>query len=726
MRVDLSRIATLAALLLANSASAQSLRGVVRESQSLMAIPGAVVMTLDSTGAVLARSLTNERGQFRLPDNVSVQRLRTMRIGYHAIEQPIDRLKADLASLQVNMVRVPTLLDVVQVSGRSLCPARNDGAAALGLWQQVRTGLLATVVAQEANPAVQLRLTFEKIFSVDSDTVQSMKVSADSNVTGPASFQAARSPALLVEQGFVVDSAGRRRYFGPDAEVLMDDAFMQAYCFRLATPSATRIGQMGLTFFAPKQVRGRIDIRGTLWVDTVRRVVSDVEFRYAGLDSAQERLRPGGAVSFREMRKGTVMVDRWHLRFVSVESDTVVAKDGNRTITTRRFAKEVGGELAQATWPDQTWQASMGRLQARAVTASGAPAVGAVLMLRDTHYRAVSDANGAFVFDRLVPGPYVVSVADSVQQTGRIDLPAKFAFRAERDSTRTAVITIPTLAEQARPRATIAERSESIPVVETAPNVRKVPHTNLARDSSTASTAVLAGIAKNDSTKTALPDVEVSFPELGLSVRTNARGEFHVIGIPPGTHRMIARSLGFSPIETFLTFASSQIDERTLFLHRVTVLESVRTTASAHLRSFDENRRVGLGKFLTREDLQKVEGHSIASVLGQLSGVQVVRGSSASAWLASGRGPRSLSGASVTLPDAASYQRGARAACYAQVWVDGVHVYKARDGEPLFDLSSIMSREIEAVEYYTGPAETPAIYANLKSTCGVLVVWTHR
>ena len=395
-------------LLLAQSARAQSLRGVVRESGTLAIVPGAVVMTLDSFGATLARSITNERGEFRLPSNASVKRLRTMRIGYRAFELSIERVPQTVTGLDVLLIRVPTLLDVVEVRGLTQCPVRSDGATALGLWQQVRSALLATVVAQEANPAMQLRLNYEKIFAADGDSVVTMKVTADSNVTGSASYQAARSASLLVKQGFVIDSAGRRRYFGPDAEVLMDDAFMQAYCFQLATAQANRNAQVGLQFAAPSSTRGRIDIRGTLWVDTVRRVVRDIEFQYAGLDSTQERLHPGGVVSFREMKSGIVLVDRWHIRLASAVWDTVKTKNNRSEIKLREFAREVGGELGQAVWPDQTWNASLGSLQGRVLTAEGAAAAGAVLNLRDTHYRAVADATGTFAFHQLVPGPYEV------------------------------------------------------------------------------------------------------------------------------------------------------------------------------------------------------------------------------------------------------------------------------------------------------------------------------
>jgi hypothetical protein len=65
------------------TAAAQELRGVVRDSASQLPIPGAVVALQDSVATTLARTTTNERGQFQvvlLGD--SVRRVRVVRLGF--------------------------------------------------------------------------------------------------------------------------------------------------------------------------------------------------------------------------------------------------------------------------------------------------------------------------------------------------------------------------------------------------------------------------------------------------------------------------------------------------------------------------------------------------------------------------------------------------------------------------------------------------------------------
>ena len=51
------------------------------------------------------------------------------------------------------MAPLPNLIQAVHVIANSRCRVRKDRAEALGLWEQARAGLLATIVAREENPA---------------------------------------------------------------------------------------------------------------------------------------------------------------------------------------------------------------------------------------------------------------------------------------------------------------------------------------------------------------------------------------------------------------------------------------------------------------------------------------------------------------------------------------------------------------------------------------------
>jgi hypothetical protein len=168
------------------------------------------------------------------------------------------------------------------------------------------------------------------------------------------------------------------------------------------------------------------------------------------------------------------------------------------------------------------------------------------------------------------------------------------------------------------------------------------------------------------------------------------------------------------------------LEERRVVLSRVTVLDSVEVRAEFVLPSFEENRRVGLGRFLTRDDLAKMEGRSFEAVMNRFNGVEMERGTGTNSWLMSSRRTASLGSGNFFVPEPADSALGARPACYAHVYLDNVPVFTSRPGEPLFNLNSISPDAIEALEYYAGPSSTPARYTALRATCGVLVIWTRR
>ena len=144
------------------------------------------------------------------------------------------------------------------------------------------------------------------------------------------------------------------------------------------------------------------------------------------------------------------------------------------------------------------------------------------------------------------------------------------------------------------------------------------------------------------------------------------------------------------------------------------------------MQSFDEHRRVGLGRFMTADEIDRLRAGSTSAVLTRFTGLQLMPGKANMAWAVSGRGPKSLSGAASTRPSEEDGAFGAKRACFAHVWLDGVQVYRGLDREPLFNVNGLSPSAIEGIEFYSGSAQTPPEYSGLKSTCGVLVIWTKR
>jgi hypothetical protein len=119
---------------------------------------------------------------------------------------------------------------------------------------------------------------------------------------------------------------------------------------------------------------------------------------------------------------------------------------------------------------------------------------------------------------------------------------------------------------------------------------------------------------------------------------------------------------------------------------------------------FFQRRRIGLGEFLTREDIvERPPTQRITDLLVGMRGVQVTR--DGIAFRAPGE---SIMGG-----------------CAPRVYLDGMLSGLALT----FDFSgvnSIPTDAIEAIEVYRGPSEIPPQYGGAQGTCGVVLLWTRR
>jgi hypothetical protein len=175
----------------------------------------------------------------------------------------------------------------------------------------------------------------------------------------------------------------------------------------------------------------------------------------------------------------------------------------------------------------------------------------------------------------------------------------------------------------------------------------------------------------------------------------------------------------------------------------VSVLDSVEVVAKRNdprMVEFEENRRLGLGHFITSEELRKNEGRRMGDIMAMVPGVALVRGRGSQAWILSqrhgsasrctpwdaGRGGGSpVGGGSTWVYSTAERNMGMLCGCYAQVYLDGALMNPGYPTEP-FEVNSLPTHQIEAVEFYSSPAQTPGKYARLNSKCGVYVIHTRR
>jgi hypothetical protein len=416
------------------------INGVIADTIGGRRVPGAVITALDAERKVVKRALADDSGRFSIDNVPSVRHLRIVKIGY----RPTERTVSPPASLRIAMERLPNLLEAVRTSDQPRCSRNATRPAAFGLWEQARAALLGTVIARANNSAMVKRANFSRQMSPRNDEILSQSVYHESSLS-LRSFEAVYPAAELFRGGFVDPiRPGTMEFYGPDAEVLLDDALVEHYCLELADKKAERPTQVGLRFRPMGRQRGRVDLDGTLWIDTLTRTLTDIEFLYLGLESWANRLRPGGTISFHETSPTTVWIDQWWIRMTGAEIDR-----GQRSLPHYSPSiREAGAELVSAHWPDGTeWHGTFAQAALNLVKRDGSPYRNVRVQLDSTDYVGITDSIGRVVIDDLLPGPYRVSVWDSTLAVVDTALPGSTRFTAIRAKMIDLLVAAPTLKE---------------------------------------------------------------------------------------------------------------------------------------------------------------------------------------------------------------------------------------------------------------------------------------
>ena len=253
--------------------------------------------------------------------------------------------------------------------------------------------------------------------------------------------------------------------------------------------------------------------------------------------------------------------------------------------------------------------------------------------------------------------------------------------------------------------------------------------------------AVLSGRVLTDTTHVPIANAEVSIPELSIRGVTNEKGEFRLADIVPGNHHVRVRRLGYGALDARLDFAESQTVEQTIYLDRITLLDSMNVAArkgppDPDLDEFAENRARGFGFFVTRAELGKQEGRSLAAVMSQTPGVGIIHGFGGQAWVSAKRSPTSQCGVRSTLrcyqqeglyylPMDFEKGQGMKMTCYARVFLDHMLMNPGQPTDP-FDMNGIPVEQIESIEWYTGTTAAPPKYSSRNAACGIMVIHSRR
>lgn len=224
-------------------------------------------------------------------------------------------------------------------------------------------------------------------------------------------------------------------------------------------------------------------------------------------------------------------------------------------------------------------------------------------------------------------------------------------------------------------------------------------------------TSILVVLTADEKTGSLLRDAQVEIPVRELSRKSDSLGITRFIGLEPGLVRVIARHGGYAPMQTtaLLGFSDSTV---VVFLMRASAqtLDTVRVNAPRapeYLRDFNVRKRMGLGHFLTEQQLDSTKHEMLADLVSRrFSGLRASWGGASSVKLVSTRGFYSFG----------KFKIG-KAGCFPLVYIDEMI---ADPGQ----LGSLQSGDVGGVEYYSNAP--PVQYTRAGAQCGVMLIWTRR
>lgn len=248
-----------------------------------------------------------------------------------------------------------------------------------------------------------------------------------------------------------------------------------------------------------------------------------------------------------------------------------------------------------------------------------------------------------------------------------------------------------------------------------------------------AQTGTLLGAVRTDSSAgRPLGDAEVSIPDLKLTARSDAGGQYRLDGIPVGRYLVMARALGFSSTLDSVSISAGENAHMIVLEKRVTRLDTISTVAkgktyiSPALRGFEERRASGNGRFIGEDELRTADVERMSDLLvKRLPGMMMLRAGGAT-YMISSRTSKPCASV-MGLAGCAKMPAGIKkAACFATIYVDGLLMYDLQTTQSLEppDANTFSIDQFAGVEYYGGEATAPFGYKN--SGCGLLLLWTRE
>lgn len=203
-----------------------------------------------------------------------------------------------------------------------------------------------------------------------------------------------------------------------------------------------------------------------------------------------------------------------------------------------------------------------------------------------------------------------------------------------------------------------------------------------------------------------LAGAQVTAGRRGAGGLTDAQGSVQLRDLAPGRTRVHASYVGYAAdsMVVVLVRGEEHTVAFTLLLAPV-ALPAVDARASPSTRrlahtGFYERKAVGIGQFVTRQQIEERRPRVLSDVLRTIPGLRFTPGN--------------------FIDSHASMQRaspGLGRRCPIQYYIDGVPAHG-------YNIDDMPARDVEGIEIYRGASEVPPEFNRRTAMCGVIVIWT--
>jgi hypothetical protein len=207
-----------------------------------------------------------------------------------------------------------------------------------------------------------------------------------------------------------------------------------------------------------------------------------------------------------------------------------------------------------------------------------------------------------------------------------------------------------------------------------------------------------------DSLGNLLENVEVTAVKTGKVVRTDSVGEFTLGQLPHGPTDVTFRRLSYAPVVLSIQVPADDTTEVEVTLgvvaQRLTgVVVQAHPDHLRELYAFEMRRKVGIGHFITRAQIEDRNPMLLSDMMRMIPGVMLI---------AADNGRTGM-----------RFARVAKSNCPPQFFIDGIQVTG-------FSIDDMPPHDVEGVEIYAGPAGLPPEYNRVHSNviCGSVIIWT--